>query len=111
MGNHSTNDIFQASILRRRKNINGHADDGYGSFGGYNGGARKLTRSKSHNNISSSMSELSHVMAGGDTMSLNGGVNGHRKFSRHRPEMHRGKRGDKRSINRQNSLPFSVSTQ
>ena len=83
-----------------------HADDGYGSFGGYNGGARKLTRSKSQ-----SLSELSNLAAGGDTMSLNGGNNVQRKFSRHRPEIQRTRRGDKRSINRQNSLPFSVSTE
>ena len=99
---------FKASILRRRKNINGHADDGYGSFGGYNGGARKLTRSKSYNNVSSSQSELSHAIFGGDTMSLNGGSNVNRKFSRHRPDIRRTTRVDKRSINRQNSLPFSV---
>ena len=99
---------FKASILRRRKNINGHADDGYGSFGGYNGGARKLTRSKSYNNVSSSQSELSHAIFGGDTMSLNGGSNANRKFSRHRPDIRRTTRVDKRSINRQNSLPFSV---
>lgn len=83
-----------------------HANDGYGSFGGYNGGARKLTKSKSQ-----SLSELSNLAAGGDTVSLNGGSNGRRKFSRHRPEIQRAKRGDKRSINRQNSLPFSLSTQ
>ena len=97
---------FQASILRRRKNINGHADDGYGSFGGYNGGARKLTRSKSQ-----SLSELSNLAVGGDTNSLNGGNNVQRKFSRHRPEIQRSRKSDKRSLNRQNSLPFSVSIQ
>ena len=85
-----------------------HADDGYGSFGGYNGGARKLTRSKSQNNISSSLSELSNLVAGGDNVSLNGGGIVHRKFSRHRPEVQRKRRGDNQSIHRQNSLPFSV---
>ena len=102
--------LFQASILRRRKNINGHVDDGYGSFGGYNGGARKLTRSKSHNNVSSSMSDLSNLVVGSDTQSLNGGSIINRRFSRHKPEIPRGRRGDKRSsFNRHNSLPFTMS--
>ena len=101
---------LQASILRRRKNINGHADDGFGSFGGYNGGARKLTRSKSHNNVSSSLSELGNVIVG-DNPSLAGGAGGHRRFSRYKPEVQRGRREGKRSIERQNSLPYSVSSQ
>ena len=85
-----------------------HADDGYGSFGGYNGGARKLTRSKSHNNISSSLSDLSNLVVGSDTQSLNGGTNMNRRFSRHKPDIHRTRRGDKRSsVNRQLSLPYS----
>ena len=66
-----------------------------------------MTRSKSQNNVSSSLSDLSNLVVGSDTQSLNGGSIIHRRFSRHRPEIQRGRRGDKRSnYHRHNSLPY-----
>ena len=102
----------QASILRRRKNVNGiHTDDGYSTFGGYNGGSsrRKLTRSQSQNNISSSLSDLSNLVVAG----AGGAGENHRKFSRYRPEVRqqqqRGGRnsvaGGEHNFDRHNSVP------